>query len=402
MSSGQLIEKIAAVFALIVLIGGSLLVLAPFTTALLWGAILAYSSWYPYTVLSRWLGNRRGLAALICVLLATVIVLGPFVYAGASFSAHLDDLSALVDRYMEHGIPQLPDWLSSLPYVGSYLQGSWDRIINADSEMVANLRKLIAPVGHVLLGAGLSIGAGLGQLALSIILAFFFYTGGEFAIAWLRAGMRRIAGERADHLLELAGSTVKGVVYGVLGTAFIQAVLAAIGLWIAGVPGAAILGFVTFFLSVVPVGPPLVWLPAALWLYHTGSTGWAIFLVIWGVGVVSMADNIVKPLLISKGTGMPLIWIMLGVLGGALAFGFLGVFIGPTLLAVAYALLRDWTIGSQAEVKQDLAHDLKPGGGPAVAPAVTQPAAATPAVPAAPAVVDNPDVPPAATGKPPG
>ncbi|MCY1230397.1 putative inner membrane protein [compost metagenome] len=399
MNSGQLIEKIAAVFALIVLIGGSLLVLAPFTTALLWGAILAYSSWYPYTVLSRWLGNRRSLSALICVLLATVIVLGPFVYAGASFSAHVDDLSALVTRYMEQGIPQLPEWLSSLPYVGTYLQSSWDSIINADSEMVANLRKLIAPVGHVLLGAGLSIGAGLGQLALSIILAFFFYTGGEFAIAWLRAGMRRIAGERADHLLELAGSTVKGVVYGVLGTAFIQAVLAAIGLWIAGVPGAAILGFVTFFLSVVPVGPPLVWLPAALWLYHTGSTGWAVFLVIWGVGVVSMADNIVKPLLISKGTGMPLIWIMLGVLGGALAFGFLGVFIGPTLLAVAYALLRDWTIGSQEELEQDLVHDLKPGGAPAAVPAATQPAAAAPAVPA---VVDTPDVPPAATGKPPG
>ena len=148
-------------------------------------------------------------------------------------------------------------------------------------------------------------------------------------------------------------------------------------------------------LSVVPVGPPLVWLPAALWLYHTGSTGWAIFLVIWGVGVVSMADNIVKPLLISKGTGMPLIWIMLGVLGGALAFGFLGVFIGPTLLAVAYALLRDWTIGSQDELAQDLAQDLKPGGAPAVAPPV-------PAATAAAALVDNPDVPPAATGKHPG
>ncbi|CAG9168859.1 AI-2E family transporter [Cupriavidus pinatubonensis] len=386
MSSGQLIEKIAAVFALVVLIGGSLLVLAPFTTALLWGAILAFSSWYPYTVLARWLGNRRSLAALICVVLAAVIVLGPFVYAGASFSAHIDQLSALVDRYIDQGIPQLPDWLSSLPYVGGYLQTSWERLIHADSEMVANVRKLIAPVGHALLGAGLSVGAGLGQLALSIILAFFFYTGGEYAIDWLRAGMRRIAGERADHLLALAGSTVKGVVYGVLGTAFIQAVLQGIGLWIAGVPAAAILGFVTFFLSVIPVGPPLVWLPAALWLYHGGETGWAIFLVVWGVAVVGMADNVVKPLLISKGTGMPLIWIMMGVLGGALAFGFLGVFIGPTLLAVAYALLRDWTIGSQVEAAR-----------------AAQAAAAGIAPPAdgpAPALVDNPDAPAVTPGKP--
>jgi len=347
MSSGQLIEKLAAVFALLVLIGGSLLVLAPFATALLWGAILAYASWYPYTVLTRWLGNRRGIAALICVLISTVIVLGPFVYAGASLSGHLDDLQALVERYTQHGIPQLPEWLSSLPFVGNQLANAWQEVITADSEMVANLRKLIAPVGHVLLGAGLSIGAGLGQLALSIVLAFFFYTGGELAVQWLRGGMRRVAGERADHLLALAGSTVKGVVYGVLGTAFIQALLAAIGFWIAGVPGAAILGFITFFLSVVPMGPPLIWIPAALWLYHSGHTGWAIFMVIWGGAVVGMADNVVKPLLISKGTGLPLIWIMMGVLGGALAFGFLGVFIGPTVLAVAYALLRDWTIGTQ-------------------------------------------------------
>jgi len=347
MSSGQLIEKLAAVFALIVLIGGSLVVLAPFATALVWGAILAYSSWYPYSVLSRWLGNRRGLAALVCVLVATVIVLGPFVYAGASFSAHLDELTGLVNRYAERGFPQLPEWLSSLPYVGPQLQSSYDQVIHADSEMVANLRKLIAPVGHVLLGAGLSIGGGLGQLALSIILAFFFYTGGELAVEWLRGGMRRVAGERADHLMALAGGTIKGVVYGVLGTAFVQAVLAAIGFWIAGVPGAAILGFVTFFLSVVPMGPPLVWIPAALWLYHSGETGWAIFMVVWGAVVVGMADNVIKPLLISKGTGLPLIWIMMGVLGGALAFGFLGVFLGPTVLAVAYALLRDWTIGSQ-------------------------------------------------------
>ena len=370
----SLIERIVAVLALTVLIGGSLLVLAPFATALLWGAIVAYSSWYPSTLLTRWFGNRRVPAALVCVLLASIIVLGPFVYAGASFSAHIDDLTALVDRFTMHGLPAMPDWLGSLPFVGSSLKDWWIKVVTADSETVANLRKLIAPVAHALLGAGLSIGAGLGQLALSIVLAFFFYTGGDYAVQWLRAGMHRIAGDRADHLLALAGGTVKSVVYGVLGTAFVQAVLAGIGFWIAGVPGAAILGFVTFFLSVIPVGPPLIWIPAALWLYHTGATGWAIFLVVWGVGVVSMADNIVKPLLISKGTSMPLLWIMLGVLGGALAFGFLGVFIGPTLLAVAFALLRDWTVGSYPDGLPQMAGQSpeatqeKPAAKPATGP----------------------------------
>ena len=139
----------------------------------------------------------------------------------------------------------------------------------------------------------------------------------------------------------MAGNTVRGVVYGILGTALVQAVLAGIGFLIAGVPGASVLALLTFFLSVLPVGPPLVWLPATLWLFHQGSTGWGVFMLIWGVGVSSV-DNFVKPWLISQGSEMPFLLIFFGVLGGALAFGFIGVFIGPTLLAVGYRLVEEW------------------------------------------------------------
>jgi predicted PurR-regulated permease PerM len=131
------------------------------------------------------------------------------------------------------------------------------------------------------------------------------------------------------------------VVYGILGTALVQAVVAGIGFLIAGVPGAGLLAMLTFFLSAVPVGPPLVWLPAALWLFHQGSTGWGIFMLIWGMGVSSL-DNFVKPWLISQGSDMPFLLIFFGVIGGALAFGFIGVFIGPTLLAVGYRLVQEW------------------------------------------------------------
>jgi predicted PurR-regulated permease PerM len=133
------------------------------------------------------------------------------------------------------------------------------------------------------------------------------------------------------------------VVYGILGTALAQAVVAGIGFVIAGVPGAALLALLTFFASVVPiVGTALVWLPAAIWLFHLGSTGWAIFMLIWGFGVANL-DNIVKPWLISQGSNMPFILIFFGVLGGALAFGFIGVFLGPTLLAVGYRLVEEWS-----------------------------------------------------------
>jgi predicted PurR-regulated permease PerM len=137
---------------------------------------------------------------------------------------------------------------------------------------------------------------------------------------------------------------VRGVVYGILGTAFVQGTMAAIGFLIAGVPGAVLLGFNTFVLSAVPVGPPLVWIPAALWLFHRGSTGWGIFMIIWGMGV-STVDNVVKPLIISRGSATPFLLILIGVIGGAMAFGFIGVFLGPTLLAVAYRVVEDWSRG---------------------------------------------------------
>ena len=125
--------------------------------------------------------------------------------------------------------------------------------------------------------------------------------------------------------------------------------LAGIGFWMAGVPSALLLGLITFFLSVVPVGPPLVWLPAAAWLYYQGEVGWAIFLVIWGVAVVSSIDNFLKPYLISQGAAMPFVLVLLGVLGGLAAFGIVGVFLGPTLLAVGYSIVRDWTLSPTAE-----------------------------------------------------
>ena len=163
----------------------------------------------------------------------------------------------------------------------------------------------------------------------------------------LTTGVARIAGPRGKYLLDVAGNTVRGVVYGILGTAMVQGGMAGVGFAIAGVPGAALLGLLTFFLSPVPVGPPLVWIPAVIWLFHEGATGWGIFMFVWGVGVSSI-DNIVKPWLISQGSRMPFIIIFFGVIGGALAFGLIGVFLGPTLLAVAYRIVEEWSTAPNA------------------------------------------------------
>jgi predicted PurR-regulated permease PerM len=140
--------------------------------------------------------------------------------------------------------------------------------------------------------------------------------------------------------MKVAGDTIRGVIYGILGTAIVQGVFAAVGFAIAGVPGPMFLGLMVFFLSPVSL-PPLVWIPASIWLFAHGQPGWGIFMLVWGVGV-SMIDNFLKPWLISQGSKMPFILIFFGIIGGALAFGFIGIFLGPSLLAVTYCLVEEW------------------------------------------------------------
>jgi predicted PurR-regulated permease PerM len=210
------------------------------------------------------------------------------------------------------------------------------------SKLRQTLRAVLAWVRSFLVTFGLAIGAGATQVVFSLLLMFFILKDGEALAARLDRMAARISRERGTQLLDLAGGTVRGVVYGILGTALAQGIMAGVGFLIAGVPGATLLGLLTFLLSVVPMGPPLVWIPAALWLFHQGQPGWGVFMLVWGVGVSSI-DNVIKPLIISRGSKMPFVLIFLGVLGGALTFGLIGVFIGPTLLAVAYRLIDEWS-----------------------------------------------------------
>jgi predicted PurR-regulated permease PerM len=341
----RLMEQLIGVLALLVLAGGTLIVIAPFVTALLWGAILAYCTWRPYQRLKAAFGGRRVWAALLIALLILGTVLGPMLYAGFAFSAHVPQLVDMLHNRLAAGLPPFPEWLLRLPLVGPRVEDAWSGIVARNPEVVARLRELAGPVLRTALGAGLAVAQGLGLLALSILFAAYFYLSGESAAQGLRASMVRVAGARGDYLLGLIGGTVKGVVYGILGTSLAQAVLCAFGYWIAGLPSPAMLGLATFFLAIIPGGPLLVAVPGALWLTQHGQATWAVFLIVWLVVIGITVDSVLKPMLIGRGSHVPFILIMLGVLGGAAAFGLLGVFIGPTLLAVAHAVLRDWTTG---------------------------------------------------------
>jgi len=339
---------------LLLLLTGCLLVLWPFVSALLWAVVLSYSAWPLYRRLLNAMGGRRTLAALALSLGMVLVVLLPFVVVGLTLADNVDELKTAAQRWIDAGPPAPPGWLAKVPVIGSTATEKW-RILAADSaRLTQEARKFVEPVGAWLLRAGLKLGSGVLELALSILVMFFLLRNGTNVAENLKSGIERIAGERGRHLLEVAGNTVRGVVYGILGTAIVQGLMAGFGFLIAGVPGAALLALLTFFLSVVPVGPPLVWLPAALWLFHQGRTGWGIFMLVWGVGV-STVDNFVKPWLISQGSDMPFILILFGVLGGALAFGFIGVFIGPTLLAVGHRLVKEWAAATHAASPVDAA-----------------------------------------------
>jgi predicted PurR-regulated permease PerM len=313
---------------------GCLLVLFPFVTALLLAVTLTFSTWPLYVRFRRAVGGRNSVAAGLMTLGATLFLLAPFVIVAAGLA---DNATALVEAMrgvFEAGLPDTPPWVKALPLVGDSMDAYWRSLSQDDSQLVEELKNLIAPVREVLVRMGGFLAAGVMQLALSVLVAFFLFRDGDAAAARVRDAASRVAGPDARHLLDVAGKTVNSVVYGILGTALAQGVLAAIGFLIAGVPGAALLGLATFFLSVVPVGPPLIWGSAAVWPIRVGRQ--AIFMVLWGVwssAGLPQADHHqprqYRVHLVSSGCS------------AACSFDSSAYF-RPTLLAVGYQVLNEW------------------------------------------------------------
>jgi predicted PurR-regulated permease PerM len=212
----------------------------------------------------------------------------------------------------------------------------------------------LGPYVGILLEGGLGLLLGLANgvllFMLALFVAFFFYLYGEPIAARLRLILRRIAGARAERLIVITGATVRGVVYGILLTAIVQGILTAFGLWLSGVPRPVLLGAVAGFIAVLPIGAPVVWIPCALWLMSSGHLGWGVFLAVYGVVAVSGADSVIRPWFIARGAQLPFVLTVLGVLGGAIAFGLLGIFLGPVLLGIGYTLVNEWAVADAGEV----------------------------------------------------
>jgi predicted PurR-regulated permease PerM len=327
---------------LILLLLGCYLVVRPFLTAFLWGTIIAISTRGLYKRVLSLVRGRRKLAATLTALLLAAVLLVPIGGFAIRLAAEMPELIGRVQGMLAGGLNQPPSWLVGLPLVGKRASDWWVATSANPEKLRQDLRPLIGPVKDFLLAAAAGIGLGVLEFTLSLVIAALLYSRGEETEKLLNKIALRVGGEFARKQLSVVRSTVKSVFNGILGTCAVQAVLAMIGFWIAGVPRVLLLGMGTFFLSVIPGGPTVLWLPAALWLNSTRGSGWAIFMALWGLVIVGGSDNFVRPLLIGKGVEAPMSLVFLGVIGGVLSFGFLGLFIGPTFLVVVYNLFQEW------------------------------------------------------------
>jgi len=336
------VDQSLTLAVLAMLIIGCFFVLQPFITALVWAAILCTTTWPLYWRVTARLRDRSGLSAFVMVVLLALLMIAPFIVVGATIADNAALMAQWGRQLLESGPPDPPAWVARMPLIGTTVAAYWSSMAHDTAQLLVVLRDYVEPLRKFLVASGTSVVGAILQMTLAIFIAWFMFRDGHSIAEHLERVAQRIAGDRGIQLASVAAATVRGVVLGLLGTALVQGVVAAIGFWLAGIQAAPLLGLLTFFLSPVPIGPPLVWVPAGLWLIQNGQTGWGLFVLLWGALAVSTIDNIIKPLIISRGVDLPFVLVLLGVLGGAIAFGFIGIFLGPVLLAVGYALLMEW------------------------------------------------------------
>ena len=335
-------ERVLAATLLVGLAIGCVAVLLPFLSAILWGAILVFSTWpiFDWLRVHLRLGNR--VAAGLMMLLTAVLIVMPVAIAAP---AGVDDVNALarsVQQALEGGLPGAPQWLYFVPLAGPTLAEYWNSWAADLSVAVAFFSPYFGMLAENGLKIFLGIAGGLVQFLIALMVAFFFWASGDTLRVHVDLLAQRIAGARAARLVAVTGATVRGTVYGILGTAVVQGLLTTFGLYVSGVPRPLLLGLIAGLLSVLPIGAPVVWIPASLWLLGTGHTAWGIVLGLYGLFIISGSDNVIRPYFIARGADLPFLLTILGVLGGALAFGLLGLFLGPVLLGVGYTLVMEF------------------------------------------------------------
>ncbi|MDR0480269.1 MAG: AI-2E family transporter YdiK [Gallionellaceae bacterium] len=324
------------------IVGGSLWVLRPFLPALIWAVMIVVSTWPMLLGLQARLRGRRVLASLIMVTLMLLLVIVPLAATVITLADSSEKIAGHTMQLIDGSLPPPPEWVHRIPLIGEPAAEEWQELADNGAD---GLRARLAPYAgtttHWMLAQIGNMGALMVHFLLTLGIAAVLYIYGEKAADNTLRFARRLAPTRGETAARLAGQAIRAVALGVVVTAAVQSVLSLIALSISGVPGAGLLTALIFMLCVAQIGPLPVLAPAVIWLFWEGDTGWAIALLVMAV-IISTFDSVLRPVLIRRGADLPLLLIFAGVIGGLLAFGFVGLFVGPVLLAVAYTLLAAW------------------------------------------------------------
>jgi len=345
---------IAALLSVLLLAG--LVVLQPFVTAVAWAAILVYVSWPLYQrLLARFHGRRGWAAFTMTMALAVVLVAVP---AWLLFMLQREGYGAMRDAValLRAGV-ELPEPLAAIPWLGPWLEERL-ALLGGDGETLGRQLAAMGEQWGQWLGAhAVSLLGDLGlnamRFAIALLTAFFLFRDGEELIAQSRQVLQSLLGARVHAYFDAVGNTTRAVVYGLLLAAIVQGFMAGLGYWAAGISAPVFWGAATAMLALIPFGATLIWVPMGLWLLLTGHIAAGVGLLLWGMLAVSWIDNLVRPMVISGVSNVPFLIVLFGVLGGLGAFGLIGLFVGPVILAVLLAIWREWAASEAAAVRAE-------------------------------------------------
>lgn len=339
-SGEDLIQLAIRLGLLAFLIYWTFVLIRPFVPILAWSIVLAVALYPVFNLLSKLLGGRPRLAATILTAINLGIVIGPATWLGLSAVEGVKEFAGQLNAG-NLGVPSPPEDVKNWPFIGTQLYELWNHASNNIRAALREVAPHLKPLAGVMLSLAGNAGVGTLKFLLSVALAGFLFPYGSQLVEAGRGFLYRIVPEQSEHFLELAGTTIRAVSQGVIGIAIIQSLLAGLGFKMAGIPGAGLLAFFVMILAIVQIGPAIVVLPVIIWIWADKDFNTALLLTVFFC-IVGILDNVLKPLVMGRRLTTPTLVIFIGVIGGTLAHGIVGLFIGPIILSVAWELTVAW------------------------------------------------------------
>lgn len=372
--SRQSVDLARILLVIVILAGlmvGSLYVLRPFLPGLVWATTIVVATWPILLAIQRYCGGRRWIATMVMLIILLFVIVLPLYEVISTLALHSAAIMAAVKSLPDYTLLAPPGWVHNIPLAGPKIAQEWQSLSDAGAGgLLAKLEPYLTSAASWLLGHAAIVGVFVMHMLITVVVAGILYTKGEVAVDFVRLFFNRLSGQRGVAAVRLAGQAIRAVALGIVVTAVVQSGLGGIGLWIAGVPAAGILTALMVMLCLAQLGPLLPMLGGVAWLFHNDMKLAAAALLVWAILVAGL-DNLLRPMLIKRGVNLSLLLILAGVLGGMFAFGIVGLFIGPVILAVTQTLLKAWIeeVPPPAALADDKASNPTPNAAASQSPA---------------------------------